>query len=411
MRFRFPDGRDSLEDEPRRRLLSTMDSWWRAFEANADGIDRYLRKSEPFDLLGFMGEHLGAVDERFMWEFGPAIRGGKRRLVITPESNRHLRPMLDVLLGRAPRISGWEFYPYRLAEPPKLAAMTVRGRTKGTLEGWRVCVAANQAGGIDLTYWSPACTGPEDQASYAVAFVATESILGEELLDKYIDLIAVARQPVERADDIGLDRLVEVVQEVLAKQRAALQERPLFQTVSECCWSLLKLEPREAKDYGHQHDLFVAKTVHLPMWQRAHSDDPFVSARFSRCGETFCFVKVDGAQGLDPSGFADKAEIEDALDDALAPEELGVVVGGGTGKRYSYVDLALVDVERAIPVVRRVLRKGKIPKRSWLQFFDSDLASEWIGIWDDAPEPPGLSDAPPLPEWPHSRDASVTQSE
>jgi hypothetical protein len=26
----------------------------------------------------------------------------------------------------------------------------------------------------------------------------------------------------------------------------------------------------------------------------------------------------------------------------------------------------------------------------WIQFFDSDLQGEWIGIWDDTPPPPGL---------------------
>jgi hypothetical protein len=45
-------------------------------------------------------------------------------------------------------------------------------------------------------------------------------------------------------------------------------------------------------------------------------------------------------------------------------------------------------VDRAIPVIRDVLRAGRVPKRSWLQFFDDDLAEEWIGVWDDSPAPP-----------------------
>jgi len=120
----------------------------------------------------------------------------------------------------------------------------------------------------------------------------------------------------------------------------------------------------------------------------AHSNSAFNSARFSQCGETFCFIKVDGSKGLTPEGFADKAEIEDSLDQALRRENLGAVVGGGTGRRYSYVDLALVDVPRAIPVVRTALQSGKMPKRTWLQFFDSELAREWVGISADSPERP-----------------------
>lgn len=97
---------------------------------------------------------------------------------------------------------------------------------------------------------------------------------------------------------------------------------------------------------------------------------------------------MDGSKGLTPEGFADKAEIEDSLDQALRRENLGAVVGGGTGRRYSYVDLALVDVPRAIPVVRTALQSGKMPKRTWLQFFDSELAREWVGISADSPERP-----------------------
>ena len=68
-------------------------------------------------------------------------------------------------------------------------------------------------------------------------------------------------------------------------------------------------------------------------------------------------------------------------------EEVGCYVGGGTGLRYSYLDLALTDVARAV-VIMRVLREGNIPKRTWIQFFDTDLQTEWVGIWDDAPPPP-----------------------
>lgn len=152
---------------------------------------------------------------------------------------------------------------------------------------------------------------------------------------------------------------------------------------------VLELTPEEKSDYRRQDDLLVGTTAFLPMWQRAHSELPFASERFSRCGETFCYLKMDGGEGLDPQGFADRGEIEDALENALA-KDLGAVIGGGTGLRYSYVDLALLDVKKAVPAIREALRAGRLPKRSWLLFHDSALEAEWIGIWDDSPPPPGL---------------------
>ena len=125
------------------------------------------------------------------------------------------------------------------------------------------------------------------------------------------------------------------------------------------------------------------------MWTAAHADpESFFSERFTSFGELFCYVKLDGSEGLDEEKFADKAEIEDALDGALRAHACGAFIGGGTGLKYSYVDLALSDTERGIDVVREVLRAGNVPKRSWIQFFDAHLAAEWIGIYPDSPQPP-----------------------
>ncbi|HEY3445531.1 MAG TPA: hypothetical protein VGK67_04160 [Myxococcales bacterium] len=397
MRLRFPDDRRPREQEERSRLLQRMDAWWKACATSASSFDDHFQGRGKFDLEGFMAQHLGAVDERLMWEFGPPVRGGKHRLVITPENERQLRPLLEALLSRAPSIPGWELYPRRLAEPLELAELTVKGRTGGTLQGWRVCIATNDAGGVDLTYWNPSCAGPEDEAANSIAFVATESLLGEETLDKFVDLIEVAASPVDGAEDVELGLAQGRVQAALEKQRARLDDRPLLETAEGRKWSLVKLTPADLPDYEHQFDLLVAKTALLPMWQRAHSNLPFFSERFSRHGETFCFIKIDGSQRLDAAGFADKAEIEAALEKALERERLGTVIGGGTGRRYSYVDLALLDVRRSIPILQKTLRAGKVPRRSWLQFFDSELAEEWVGIWDDSPTPPGFEEAPAEP--------------
>ena len=42
----------------------------------------------------------------------------------------------------------------------------------------------------------------------------------------------------------------------------------------------------------------------------------------------------------------------------------------------------------AMDALRPVLRAGQLPKRTWLVFFDAELADEWLPLWDDAPPPP-----------------------
>jgi hypothetical protein len=117
-------------------------------------------------------------------------------------------------------------------------------------------------------------------------------------------------------------------------------------------------------------------------------DALFYSERYSRHGETFCYLKLDGKAELDEEKFPDRASVEDALNEILVPALAGCVISGGTGLRYSYIDLALADINAAVPLIKTRLRAGNIDRRSWLLFFDATLAEEWIGIYDDSPAPP-----------------------
>jgi hypothetical protein len=71
----------------------------------------------------------------------------------------------------------------------------------------------------------------------------------------------------------------------------------------------------------------------------------------------------------------------------LRPAKIGTTIGGGTGHRYSYVELALADVDAAWRKLRVLLQQGRLPVRTWLQFHDDSLASLWRGLYDDTLAP------------------------
>src|SRR5689334_10037199 len=112
MRWLFPDLNDSEEAAQVRQTMQAIEHWWQVFAAKAGDFDKLLRRSA--DLTQFMEETLQAIHPSLMWEFGPAVRTKGHRLVITPETERWLRPLVRTILHRAPKIEGWEFYPYRL---------------------------------------------------------------------------------------------------------------------------------------------------------------------------------------------------------------------------------------------------------------------------------------------------------
>jgi hypothetical protein len=84
-------------------------------------------------------------------------------------------------------------------------------------------------------------------------------------------------------------------------------------------------------------------------------NDKRAQTTFSRCGEAFCYLKLDESEGM---RFADIAEIHDAVDGALREAEVGCAIGRGTGLRYTYVDLAVTDGEATMQTVRPILREG-----------------------------------------------------
>jgi hypothetical protein len=410
-RWRFADESIASERAARDRTVALIDAWWDTFRARTDDLSALFSRKQQWDLPGWMADHLQAVDPSLMWEYGPAVRAKGHRLVITPESAHHLRPLVATLLERAPAIPGWEFYGYRLAEDLASAQQTVEARTRGDLEGVEVRVQRGESNLIELRFRSPRAKKPGDDPARHDAFVATETLLGEELMDRWIGAIEVeptsaagraqsrwfGKKAAPTGDPfVALDQLKPTVERAIAAVRDSLAAEPhhVWTRTETVSWQLLKIDTDQAAsratdgDWVEQRDLFVAKTAHLAQWKAAHVHPAFYDERFSRCGEIFAYVKLDGSQGLDEEKFADKAEIEDALDAVLTPGKLGCQIGGGTGLRYSYVDLALTDLEAGIAAVRARLREGNVPRRSWIQFFSADWRHEWIGIYPDSPPPP-----------------------
>lgn len=405
MRWQIIDPTNTGEAAEREVILRKIDAWWKAFQTKTSDLTALFSSKSKWDLPNWMLQHFSAIHPQMMWEYGPALEGDGHRLVMTPEAAYHLRPLARAIRKRAPAIPGWEFYEYRLPEDLELIEHTVQGRVGCSVSDFKVKVARGDLNKIDLEYSSPSLTIKDEQLGLHAAFVATETLLGEQLLNEWIGginfipgklggLKGMLGSKKDLSHYMGLDRLKDTVDALVGSIIDQNPPQPHFEWANEetpC--TLWELKPDEAEDYLCQYDLLVARSIHPTMWTSAHSETFFSSKRFSQCGELFCYVKIDGADGLGDCGFADKSEIEDALDAALKPEKLGCTIGGGTGLRYSYIDLALTDTMRGIQVVRRCLRAGKVPKRSWVQFFDSDWRDEWVGIYSDSPVPPLASNS------------------
>lgn len=411
MRWLFADPKNAAEMADCAAKMKQIDAWWLAFQEKKDDISALFTRKAQWDLPGWMEEHLQSIDSAIMWEFGPGVQGGRHRLVITPESRKDLRPLVRSILEKAPAIEGWEFYEYRLPEKLSQATLSVEGRTGINIADFKFRASLDELHRIDIQFTSPQVKNQDDEEAINAAIVTLESLLGEERLDKWIGAIEVVpppkssvlgslfkKQSKELPDFYPLERLSETVNALVGSVQDQMPAKPCHEWVDKresedaSQWSLWELQPEQVDEYPEQTDLIVGRSVMPALWTNAHSGRLLTSERFSRCGEIFVYLKIDGIDWLAEARFADKSEIEDALDALLTSAKLGCVIGGGTGIRYSYIDLALTNVQEAIQIIKKCLQEGKVPRRCWIQFFDSIYAREWVGIYDDTPAPPMVED-------------------
>jgi hypothetical protein len=386
MRWKFftPD-QSPEEGRARAAALARIEEWWQAFSARTDDLERFFDNQAQWDLAGWMQQHLQGIDPRLMWEFGPGVDQG-HRLIITPEGEHHLRPLVDEIITRAPQLPGWLFFNHRTPEPAGHMARTVLSRSGLEPAFTAVALAPGELNRIDLTFQFPAgFLEYQRPVAHTQAVIAAESLLGEDMLGDWLgklDAQARVTQP------IALSSLPRTFAALAGTQRAKIPAEPFLDRIDTLPRTTVELNSNLAEDYAHRYDLRWAHTSAPELWRNAHSDQRFWSGRFSRSEEMFCYLKIDrGATESTPRP-DHHIRFEAPLDGALRARRYGCVIGAGTGSRYTYIDLALLDLDGALRRLRKLLQHAGVSHRAWLQFFDSSLGGEWIGMWPDSPPPP-----------------------
>ena len=170
-------------------MLERIDAWWAQFTEHADQLDAHFTERAPFDPVTFVDRGLAIVSDDLCWEFGKARAKPGHRLVITPETARHLRPLVDELVARAPDLERWEFDAHRVPVPPSDLGAVLAGRTGGTADDLVFDAMIGEDGRVDLRFASTAHR--HRQQVQHDAFVTCEALLGERVLDAWVGIVEV----------------------------------------------------------------------------------------------------------------------------------------------------------------------------------------------------------------------------
>ncbi|MGE0210798.1 MAG: hypothetical protein AB7S41_03805 [Parvibaculaceae bacterium] len=371
-------------------LVRRIDAFWRTFAENADRIRGQIDQTESFDTASFMIETLAPISPDLMFEFGPGS-DGRHSLAITTEWQDALAVFARALLVRAPTVEGFQFTDVRPPCQPEEAVPAIEARCGGHFPPMVWSVNRGDFNLVDVSYRAENSHVPDERLQW-VAETAVSTVLGEQDVREWIGIIGSQQDSDwhDMAQGVGLENLRDAFLERVRAIQAGLPKKPHWQTAGEVGqkWFRATLEPEPAQDYGARYDSRTIIGSREDIVQCWLAGARFSSARFSNHLETFCYLKIDGSVD-DPLPRHDSREaLEIALNDVLRPNGLGAVYGGGTGLRYSYIDLALQSFPDAVGRIQDCLQKSEVTPRCWILFWDDVLTQQWIGARPDSPPPP-----------------------
>jgi len=392
------DGYDYAAERIPDEWKNAIDFFWEGFAKHADSIDRhYTDGDESVDPIRTTIALLKALPIELLWEYGPGEAGG-HRLAITSELDKDAHVLARAVANRAPDLPRWTFADAREAErDPAYMSQYITNRTPSdALEISDVTFSEGDARTIDVVAHAIA---PETDASLAVwqAEMFMSVWLGEHservwLGDFLSENVVFPKRNFLRRPKPSRNFDVEAIGRRLDDLIATLKEKTSVEP-----WSSVDILSAEAyslsgqpsgDDFRWRNDTITATSAFADVTLASLQGNRFRSERFSRHGETFCFLKIDRSEVDSSMRVEDRAKIEDPLNHFLQSNGLGAAFGGATGIRYSYIDLALVDLENSVDTVFSLLREIDLTRNAWLHFNEDGLKDFWQPVWPDAPAPP-----------------------
>lgn len=400
MRWLFADLGNELEVQKKRQLDAEIETFWLTFAKDNKKLMKSANQSDGGILYNWMHEHLHAIHPALLWEIEFEEEKNTAVFIITAGGSHELRLLVETILKSAPELKHWSYSAYK---NPNDLTLVQDSRIPGDWTDTEVFLERNQANCVDLTFVSPKFAGDNDKSDFFTAVVLAETVLGEEVLDKWIGniftrakresrlktIMRVVRPQVVKHSKTNIIDLPKAVKKMVDQIKSELPTKPLWQIESQS-FSIDTVTPDE-HELDHEA---VSKTPSrlttvtlIPALTKAvQSRISFHSCAFSNFGEIFCYIKIlDDDSPLDhPAKYSD---FEMYLDHKLREAKLGCATGSGVGVDAAFIDLMLTDVKASIPLLRKAAKKFKLPDRSWLLFHDIYWRDEWVGMTDFAPLP------------------------
>ncbi len=346
-----------------------VDAFWAWFQAVAP---RHYETIEAGKRASLTDETSGKVDElcpECAWVFGPGADGKGHSFTLSGEGIIHRQLLALQWLSRAPAIENWTFYASSQPGSIKGHAIKMDGLSFASNEIWVTPEIDADDENIDIAVWHPAWERIERRQQSAITFLFLDEALGEYGTDWWIGNIDFRQDKLAGA--FPLEELAGFVQQTAFK-RGWKKHAP-----GEL-WTLYKT--KESSGAFSRADILTQDTC-VPKLFLEYMDvageyeDPLVGT-----GADYVYVSIDSSFFPKGEEVRRRAEIEEAIENALTAFGGGRLIGGGLGRDRCYSDFLIFDDKRSLDAIKQVLCDKSVPAGTMIEFFAREKRGQRIAL-------------------------------
>lgn len=192
-------------------------AFWKWWPGAAPGFAASFSTGEHSEaLIEEMNAHVKAIDAGLDWEFGPGHES-EHHLCLSGHGDPELRILAERWREKAPAADAtWEFHGARQPHPSRDLTLTIDGVDVALAEIRYDLEVEEDRARVIVKGWHPTYGAIEDESlRRRILFIALDTLLGEDDVERWIGEVAVADEPVEEgATPTDLRATVEELSEL-----------------------------------------------------------------------------------------------------------------------------------------------------------------------------------------------------
>ncbi len=326
--------------------------FWQAFAEQEETLRALLANKENMEpAVDAVQKLLRIAFADSYFEMG--FNGEKYELTLTPEGQKHCLFKLQYWQSQAPEAlkERWNFYAGRqaVAHMDNLA-LRMHGVEISPADIW--CwpeVLEDRQVGLTLyaEKWQ-ALLAENENAAYSMAAVLIDQCIGEASAIVHIGWLELAAEKPE-GEGFILAALGDFIRQQVDDQ----------EDIAPCAYfSVYEMESADLdEEWDLRQDVLVGNTACPEVINSYYQGDNAIMDEHQADGVVYAFLFYDN-QGIDQSEIVSfRGDIEDEI--AKKAKDFGEIIGGATGRVYSYIDCLCYDVGRFAEVAADVLRSRR----------------------------------------------------